>query len=103
MVPSLTTVSILISTGTKFLLTFPSIDNITAQVTHLGRGCLLYKVDISHAFGHIKMDPSDYNKLGLKWDRYYFDSCLPFGYKHGSKIIQRISDPIRFIMHKKNY
>ena len=33
--------------GTKFMLTFPSIDDITAQVIRLGRGCLLYKVKIS--------------------------------------------------------
>ena len=83
--------------GTKFLLTFPSIDDITAQVTRLDRGCLLYKVDTSRAFSHIKMDPFHYNKLGLKWDGFYFDSCLPFGFKHGSKIFQRISDAIRYI------
>ena len=89
--------------GTKFMLTFPSIDDITAQVVRLGRGCLLYKVDISRAFRHIKMDPSDYDKLGLNWDGYYFDSCLPFGFKHGSKIFQRTSDAVRFMMSKQNY
>ena len=46
---------------TKILLTFPSIDDIIAQVIKLGRGCKLYKVDISRAFRHIKIDPADYN------------------------------------------
>ena len=89
--------------GTEFLLTFPSIDDITAQIIRLGRGCLLYKVDISRAFRHIKIDPLDYNKLGLNWDGYYFDFCLPFGFKHGSKIFQRTSDAIRYIMAKQNH
>ena len=60
--------------GTKFLLIFPSVDDVTLQVTCFGRGCLLYKVDFSRTFRHIKMDPSEYNKLGLKWDGFYFDS-----------------------------
>ena len=89
--------------GTEFMLTFPSIDDITAQVKHLGQGCLLYKVDISRAFRHINIDPSDYDKLGLNWDGLYFDSCLPSGFKHGSKIFQRTSNVIRYIMSQKNH
>ena len=89
--------------GTEFMLTFPSIDDITAQVIRLGQGCLLYKVDINRAFRHINIDPSDYDKLGLNWDGFYFDSCLPLGFKHGSKICQRTSDGIRYIMAQKNH
>ena len=89
--------------GTKFMLTFPSIDDITAQIIRLGHGCLLYKVDISRAFRHIKVDPSEYDKLGLNWEGFYFDSCLPFGFKHGSKIFQRTSDAVKYIMSNQNY
>ena len=32
---------------TDFGLTYPSIDNITNQVLQLGRGCIIFKVDIS--------------------------------------------------------
>ena len=46
------------------------------------------------------MDPSDYDKLGLNWDGFNFDSCRPFGFKHGSKIFQRTSDAVRYIMSK---
>ena len=86
--------------GTPFLITLPTIDNITQKVKENGKGSLLYKIDPSRAFRHIKLDPKDYNLLGLFLDGIYYDSCLPFGFKHGSGIFQRISDAVRYIMYK---
>ena len=64
--------------GTDFMLTLPSIDLITSKVSKLGKGSLLYKIDISRAFRHVKIDPRDYFLLGLKHQNYYLDTCLPF-------------------------
>ena len=89
--------------GTPFLLTLPTIDTITQKVKENGKGSLLYKIDLSRAFRHVKLDPKDYNLLGLHLQGYYFDSCLPFGFKHGSAIFQRISDAIRYIMAQSNF
>ena len=36
--------------GTQFVLTSPSVDNITDQILQLGRGCHIFKVDISRTF-----------------------------------------------------
>ena len=75
---------------TPFLLTLPTLDTITQKVKQNGRGSLLYKIDLSRAFRHIKLDPKDYNLLGLYFSNHmYYDSCLPFGFKHGSAIFQR--------------
>ena len=49
---------------------------------------------------HIKINHLDYYLLGLKLDKYFLDTCLPFGYKHGSAIYQRLTNAIRFIMSK---
>ena len=89
--------------GSEFLLTLPSIDYITNKVLELGKDSLIYKIDISRAFRHIKIDPRDYNLLGLKFDSYYIDTCLPFGFRHGSAIFQRVSDAIRYMMLHKGY
>ena len=89
--------------GTDFILTLPSIDHITSKIKQLGKGSLIYKVDISRAFRHIKIDPRDYFLLGLKHKNYYLDTCLPFGYRNGSGIFQRLSDAIRFIMGNMGY
>ena len=89
--------------GTPFLLTLLTIDNITSKVKQLGRGCHLYKIDLSRAFRHVKLDPKDYNLLGLRLNGLYIDSCLPFGFRHGSALFQRLSDAVRFIMAQKGF
>ena len=75
-------------------LTFPTIDDITNELKALGKGALLYKVDVSWVFRHVKIDPTDYNLLGLQWDGVYLDMCLPFRMRHGSQIFQHLSDVV---------
>ena len=89
--------------GSDFILTLPPTDHITNKIKQLGKGSLIYKVDISRAFRHIKIDPRDYFLLGLKHKNYYLGTCLPFGYRNGSGIFQRLSDAIRFIMSTMGY
>ena len=87
----------------NFCLTFPTIDDITAELRKLGRGSLLYKVDMSRAFHHVKVDPGDYDLLGLEWHGHYVDTCVPFGMRYGSQIFQCLSDVVRFVMRQKGY
>ena len=89
--------------GLKFLLTLPTIDTITSKLVKLGKGALLYKIDISRAFRHVKIDPADYKYLGLHFQNYFLDSCLPFGFRHGSAIFQRLSDAVRHIIYTKGH
>ena len=89
--------------NTEFVLTYPSIDNITDEVLKLGRGCHIFKVDISRAFRHVPIDPGDLDLLGLYLDGYFLDQFLPFGFKHGSSIFQRLSDGVRFIMNQEGH
>ena len=89
--------------GSQFDLNFPSVDHITEEAKHVGRGALLYKVDVSRAFRHVKVDPGDYDLLGLQWDGTYVDMCLPFGMRHGSQIFQRISDAVRDMMRQEGF
>ena len=89
--------------GSEFLLTLPFIDYITNKVLQLGKGSLIYKIDISRAFHHIKIDPGDYRLLGLNFNSYFIDTCLPFGFRRGSAICQRLSDAIRYMMLNRVY
>ena len=67
----------------------------------LGSEALLYKVDISRAFRHIRIDPGDLDLLGLKHDQLFLDCTLPFEFHHGSFFFQRCTDAVRYIMSKK--
>ena len=89
--------------GSTFSLTFPTVDDITKQLKNIGRGALMYKVDVSRAFRHVKIDPGDYDLLGLEWQGVYVDTCVPFGMRHGSQIFQRLSDAVRYMMRQKGF
>ena len=86
-----------------YYLSYPSIDNIVDRLKKLGPGALLYKVDISRAFHHLKIDPGDLDLLGLKHESYYLDGSLCFGFRHGSFFFQKCSDAIRYIMKTFGY
>ena len=84
-------------------LSYLSIDNIVDRLKKLGPGALLYIVDISRAYRHIKINPRDLNMLGLKHNSYYLDGSLAFGFRHGSFFFQKCSDAIRYIMKEFGY
>ena len=69
-----------------FTLQYPSIDHIIDKVKAIGPGSLLYKVDISRAFRHIRIDPGDIDLLGLHYKHTYLDVSMPFRYRLGSGI-----------------
>ena len=66
--------------GSYFELKYPSVDNIVDSLKQLGPTALLYKIDISRAFRHIRIDPGDLDLLGLRHGEYFIDGTLPFGF-----------------------
>ena len=89
--------------GSEFSLTFPTIDDITNELVKIGPGSHIYKIDISRAFRHLKIDPLDYDLLGLRWDATFIDTCLPFGSRHGSQNFQCVSDAVRYVLRCHGY
>ena len=76
-----------------YYLSYPSID-IVDRLKQLGPGALLYKVDISRAFCHIRMEARDLDLLGLKHNSYYLDGSLAFGFRHGSFSFRNVQMPL---------
>ena len=81
--------------GSEFKLTFPTLDDLPQCLVKLGKGAHIYKVDVSRAFRHLKVDSYDYDLLGL--------TCLPFRTHHGSQFFQRTSDTVHYIMRQMNH
>ena len=50
---------------TYFTLHYPSVDHITQTIRDLGPNAILYKIDISRAFRHLRIDPGDLDLLGF--------------------------------------
>ena len=90
--------------GTDFQLKYPFVDSIIQTLNNLGPACSIFKIDISCAFRHSRIDPGDLDLLGLQHlDQYYMDLSLPFGYRLGSNCFQKLSDSIRFITAKNGF
>ena len=89
--------------GSYSLFTFPTIDHLTAELTKIGRGAHIFKIDVSRAFRHLKMDPFDYDLLGLQWNGAFVETCLPFSARHGSQFFQRTRNAVCYIMKRCAY
>ena len=89
--------------GVDFQLRYPTVDDIVKSVQDLGNEVLLSKIDVSRAFRNLRVDPFEYDALGLTWDgKSYIDISIPMGMKTGSALCQRTTDVIRHIMQSKN-
>ena len=78
-----------------FILTLPTIDNVTKSVRKFGQNCFIAKVDISRAFKHIP--------ISFVLEFLFYWKNLVFGFKQGSQIFQRCSDSIRYFMSKEKH
>ncbi len=64
-----------------------------------GPGCYLAKTDISSAFSHVPIHPSDWHLLGMTFQgQYYVDKCLPFGLSTSCAIFESISTAIEAVV-----
>ena len=61
-------------------LSYVTVDDIAARVRALGRGSLIAKCDIKHAYRQVPVHPQDRILLGMQWkNQFYVDTRLPFG------------------------
>ena len=85
-------------------LRYPSIDTLTKRVKELGKGCLLWKIDMSRWFRQLPLCPRDYSMIGMRWrNLLFFDKVVPMGLRSAAFCAQRVSSAITYIHAKMGY
>ncbi len=82
-------------------LHYPTVDSLVSHILHVGKGCALFKCDLSRAYRQFHVDPGDIHLLGFKWNKnLYIDCVLPFGLRSAAQICQRVTDAVTYISSK---
>ena len=88
--------------GQPCIYTFPKIDDFRRLVLRCGRGCYLWKRDLSRFFLQIPLDPTEYQRVGLIWrGLYFFFVGLAFGLRHSGLQGQKLTDSLAWI-HRRS-
>ena len=81
-----------------YTLSYCSVDDAYAILNLLGTGALMSKIDLKNAFRLIPIHPNDWNLLGICWrNKFYIDTCLPFGLCSVPFIFNQLSVAIYWI------
>jgi len=83
-------------------LSYISVDDVAACVVMAGRGAMLAKLDIKHAYRNIPVHPHDRWLLGMSWGgNVFIDATLPFGLRSAPIIFSAVADALLWIMQQK--
>ena len=83
---------------TEYEFTFPRIDDLADIIAKLGKGCFLFKRDLSRYFLQLKIDPIEYDKLGFVWrGSLYFFVSFVWGCRHAGYCGQWLSSAVSYI------
>lgn len=87
----------------SYKLQYIGVDDIIRHVARLGKGALMFKVDMKHAFRLIPVHPDDWPLLGMVWrDKFYVDKVLPFGLRSSPSLFNNLAEAVCWIL-RHNY
>ena len=83
-------------------LSYVSVDKVVSGILQQGRGALMAKMDIKHAYRNIPVHPRDRLILGMQWKGSSFvDAALPFGLRSAPLLFTAVADALQFVMEKR--
>ena len=80
------------------LYNYPTVDDFKNIVLKSGRGCFMWKRDLSRFYLQIPLDPVDYPKVCCIWrKKLYFFVSLMFGLTHSGLQGQKVTTAVTWI------
>ena len=80
---------------------YPKIEDFKRFVLQCGRGCFMWKRDLSRYFLQIPLDPIEYPKVGFVWRGLLFFFCgFMFGLRHAGLQGQRMTTAVTWIHNR---
>ena len=80
---------------------YPKIEDFKRFVLRFGKGCFMWKRDLSRYFLQIPLDPVEYPKVGFVWRGFLFFFCgFMFGLRHAGLQGQRITTAVTWIHNR---
>ena len=77
---------------------YPQVDDFRDLIINAGRGCFIWKRDLSRFYLQIPLDPLEYPLVCYVWrNRIYFFTSLMFGLTHSGLQGQRITSAVKWI------
>ena len=87
--------------GQPIDLVYPKIEDFRSLILKSGRGCYIWKRDLSSFFLQVPLDPVDYPKVAFIWrSAIFFFLGLMFGLRHSGYQGQRVTDAIVWILRR---
>ena len=81
---------------------YAKFDQIIRMIAHLGRGALIAKVDLKHAFRQCPVHPDDWPLLCYEWNgHYYVDLRLPFGLRSSPALFNSLAEGLCDLLRAK--
>jgi hypothetical protein len=79
-------------------VSYDSVDTAIALIRRVGRGAVLCKTDIEHAYKLMPIAEEDIPALGIRWFQHWlYDCTLPMGSCSGCAIFEKLSKALQFL------
>ena len=81
--------------GQPISFTYPKIEDFKHLVLNMGKGCYIFKRDLSRYFLQMPLDPIEYNRVAFVWRSFlFFFTGFMFGLRHAGLQGQRLTTAI---------